>query len=189
MTSSLTRSREERIKVLKDSFHALMWIALREFSQQLQSFGLTHPQFIALSALTAHHQPCTMRDLTNVTFQDPPTMTGIVDRLVKMKLVERTRSETDRRVVLVQATPAGTKLVKEINEDIMTEESRMYSDLTDADLTALERLLRHKLRMHIGRYKSLQDEDLDLELEKLQRFMSDPIYYVKLEENEKETKQ
>ncbi len=182
-------SRDERVKLLKDSFHALMWIALREFSQHLQSFGLTHPQFIALSALTAHKKACTMRDLTNVTFQDPPTMTGIVDRLVKMKLVERTRSETDRRVVLVQATPAGARLVKKINDEIMREESRMYSTLTDEDLTALERLLRHKLRMHIGRYKSLQNEDLDVEMEKLQRFMTDPIYYTKLEENEKEKNQ
>ena len=80
------QTREERIKTLKNAFHALMWIAMRQFSQRLQSFGLTHPQFITLASLTAHEQACTMRDLTNVTFQDPPTMTGIVDRLVKIKL-------------------------------------------------------------------------------------------------------
>jgi DNA-binding MarR family transcriptional regulator len=180
--SIATRPREERIRTLKDAFHALMWIAMRQFSQRLQSFGLTHPQFIALASLAAHKQACTMRDLTNVTFQDPPTMTGIVDRLLKMNLVERTRSQTDRRVVLVQATPAGSDLVKQINEEIMNDEFNLYSSLTDDDLTALERLLKQKLRMYVvGRYKSLQNGDLDTEIEKLQQFMSDPIQYAKLE--------
>jgi DNA-binding MarR family transcriptional regulator len=181
MAAVATCSREERIRTLKDAFHALMWIAMRQFSQRLLSFGLTHPQFIALASLTAHKQACTMRDLTNVTFQDPPTMTGIVDRLLKMKLVERTRSETDRRVVLVRATPAGIDLVKQVNEAMMTDELNMYSSLTDDDLTALERLLKQKLRVHVRRYKSLQDGDLDVEIEKLQHFMSDPIHYARLE--------
>ena len=102
-----TGSREKRIKALKEAFHTLLWIATRQFSQQLQSFGLTYPQFVTLASLAAHKQACTMRDLTNVTFQDPPTMTGIVDRLVRMNLVQRTRSELDRRVVLVRATETG----------------------------------------------------------------------------------
>jgi DNA-binding MarR family transcriptional regulator len=143
------------------------------------------PQFFALSALTAHQQPCTMRDLTNVIFQDPPTMTGIVDRLVRMKLVERTRSEADRRVVLVQPTPAGIELFTRINDEIMRDEVTAYTELSDDDLIALENLLRFKIRMHLGRYKSLQDEDLDAEIENLQRFIQDPIYYTKLQNEPK----
>lgn len=181
MTVAL-RTRKERIKTLKNAFHALMWIAMRHFSQKLQPFGLTHPQFIALASLTAHKQPCTMRDLTNVTFQDPPTMTGIVDRLVKMKLVERTRSEADRRVVLVRATPAAIDLVNQINEETMKAEQSLYCDLTDDDLTVLERLLKSKLRLYVGGYRSLHDEELDSEIERIQDFISDPIYYAKLED-------
>ena len=108
-------------------------------------------------------------------------MTGIVDRLVRMKLVQRTRSEADRRVVLVEATPTGIELVSQINEELMRDEFASYTDLSDEDLDALERLLRFKLRRYLGRYKSLQDEDLDAEIEKLQHFIHDPIHYTKLE--------
>ena len=83
-----TISRQERVRAIKDAFHYLTWVAMRQLSQQLQPFGLTFPQFIVLAALAAHQQACTMRDLTNATFEDPPTMTGIIDRLVKMKLVK-----------------------------------------------------------------------------------------------------
>jgi DNA-binding MarR family transcriptional regulator len=174
-----TDSRRERIKAIKDAFHSLMWIAIRQFSHRLHPFGLTYPQFIALAALAAHQQDCPMRDLTNVTFQDPPTMTGIVDRLVKMKLVQRTRSQTDRRVVLVGATPTGIDLVNKINATMMQEALIGYAKLTDEELTTLEQLLRYKLRMYLGQHKPLPDDALDGEIEKLKYFMSDPIRYMK----------
>jgi DNA-binding MarR family transcriptional regulator len=174
-------SREERIKTIKDAFHFLSWVTLRQFSQLLQPFGLTFPQFIALAALAAHKQACPMRDLISVTFQDPPTMTGIVDRLVKMKLVQRTRSETDRRVVLVQATPSGIDLVNQIDEEVARDAITGYATLTDDELANFEQLLRYKLRMYLGRYKSLPDIELDAEIEQLKHFMSDPIHYIKLE--------
>ncbi len=122
-----------------------------------------------------------MRDLINVTFQDPPTMTGIIDRLVKMKLVERTRSETDRRVVLTQVTARGIDLIKSLEEDRLSEDLTGYAALTDEDLSVLEELLRYVMRMHVGRYKSLVDADLDAELERIRLFKSDPIRYAKLE--------
>jgi DNA-binding MarR family transcriptional regulator len=176
-------SREERIKTIKSAFHSLMWIATRHFSQYLQSYKLTYPQFIALASLAAHKQACTMSDLTGVTFQDAPTMTGIIDRLVKMKFVQRNRSETDRRVVLVQATPAGAALVEQIEAAKMRDDLMGYAALTDDDLAALEELLRYILRMHVGRCMPAAGApaDLDAEIEKLQRFMEDPIYYATLE--------
>ena len=172
-------TREEQIKTIKDIFVSLMWIAARQFSHRLQAFGLTHPQFIVLASLAAHEQACIMRDLTNVTFQDPPTMTGIIDRLVRMKLVQRTRSESDRRVVLVEATSAGIELVKRIREESMQEDMKGYTAFSDDALSTLEQALRHLLRMHVGQYASLQGAELDAEIEKLQDFRNDPIRYMK----------
>ena len=180
MTTAATLSREERIVKIKDTFHALMWIAGRQFSQMLQSFGLTHAQFMALGMLVGHDQACTMSDLTSITFQDAPTMTGIIDRLVKMKLVQRTRSERDRRVVLVEATPAGVELIQQIEAEIVQRHQQCYEDLSDDQLSLLEHLLRYIVREHLAEYKSLDDVQLAAEIKKLQNFKKDPLYYAKL---------
>jgi DNA-binding MarR family transcriptional regulator len=175
-------SREERIRAIKDAFHFLLWVAVRRFSHLLQPFGLTFPQFFALAALAAHKQTCTMRDLTSITFQDPPTMTGVVDRLVRMQLVRRSRSEIDRRVVLVQATPAGIDLVRQVKEKMMQDALANYATFSDSELITLEQLLKNILRMYLEQYKSLPDGELNTEIEKLKSFMSDPIGYIKLED-------
>ena len=174
---------KERIKAIHDAFITLMMISKRRFAQLLQNYNLTPPQFITLAALAAHKKPCTMSDVAEVTFHDAATMTGIINRLVKIKLVQRTRSETDRRVVLVQIAPGGSKLVEEINERALEESFGGYSTLTEEELDALEQLLQYLIRMHLGRYKSLKDADLDAEIKRLQQFMNDPIYYMKLEDD------
>ena len=106
-------------------------------------------------------------------------MTGIIDRLVKMKLVRRTRSEHDRRVVLVEATPGGVELINQIREESMQEDMKGYAKFSDDDLSTLEQSLRYLLRMHVGQYMSLQGAALDAEIEKLQNFRNDPIHYMK----------
>lgn len=176
-------SRKEQIKAIHDAFIGLMWVAKRQFAQRLQAFGLTPPQFITLAALATHKQACTMSDLTNATFQDAPTVTGIMDRLVKTNLVERTRSETDRRVVLVQATPTGVDLVKQVEAQTLHEAETSYAAMSDDELALFEQLLKHILRTHLSRVTSRQDADLDAELERFRLFKSDPIHFAKLESN------
>ena len=173
-------SRLERINTIKDIFVSLMWVATRQFSHWLQPFGLTYPQFIALASLSAYKKACTMSDLTNVTLQDPPTMTGIVDRLVKMGWVQRTRSETDRRVVLVEATPEGIKLIEQIHQNVMKDDQKGFAELNEEELQALEHVLKYMLRMHVSRLMQLQGADLEAEIEKLRHLRSDPISYLKL---------
>ncbi|GAB4545634.1 MAG: hypothetical protein Kow0063_39750 [Anaerolineae bacterium] len=172
-------SREERIKRIRDTFITLVWVFARQFSQELQRFGLTLPQFVAIAALVGYRQACTMSDLARVTLQDAPTMTGIMDRLVKMKLVQRTRSETDRRVVLVQATPAGIELLERIREEVLERAKDEYLALADSnEMEDLDRLmeffeqsLEYILRIHLKRRHSLDAAELDVEIEKIRSFL------------------
>jgi DNA-binding MarR family transcriptional regulator len=183
---------EERLKRIRDDFIMLVWVFARLFSQELQRFGLTLPQFVALAALAGCKEACTMSDLTRVTLQDAPTMTGITDRLVKMKLVERTRSEADRRVVLVRATPPGIELLNQIRNEVLERTRNDYlawadnDELTDLDrlLEFFEQSLEYILRIHLKRRHSLDAPELDVEIEKIRSFLKSPIH-----ENESEAQQ
>ena len=90
----------------------LGWVQRRQFAQSLASCGLTIPQFYTL--VTIHHgeKGCTMGVLAEETHQCSATMTGIIDRLLKMGLVERARDESDRRLVMVRLTKDGQALLR-----------------------------------------------------------------------------
>jgi len=94
-------------------FIVLTWMGRRLFSQQLAIYDLTIPQFFTL--LVIHHcgEDCTMGMLAQRTHQCSATLTGIVDRLLKMGLVTRERDENDRRLVLVRITEHGRRILQE----------------------------------------------------------------------------
>ncbi|MGC8879243.1 MAG: MarR family winged helix-turn-helix transcriptional regulator [Anaerolineae bacterium] len=144
--------RAERLRRISATFALLMWIAMRRFWQLLQTFGLTPPQFMVLFALVKARAPRSMNDLTDITFQDASTMTGIIDRLEKAGLVERTRSTIDRRVVLVQATNAGITLLNQVSEKLLDDDIAGCSVLTDEELADTEALFQEIFRIHLKRF-------------------------------------
>jgi MarR family transcriptional regulator, organic hydroperoxide resistance regulator len=91
----------------------LGWLERRHFAQELSTRGLTIPQFFTMVSIHRCERGCTMGMLADETHQCSATMTGIIDRLLKMKLVERTRNENDRRLVMVNLTKAGRDILRE----------------------------------------------------------------------------
>jgi DNA-binding MarR family transcriptional regulator len=156
----------------------LMWIAKWRFLQILRSFDLTPPQFMTLAALSMRQEPFTMSDLTNITLNDPPTMTGIVNRLVEMGLAERSRSQTDRRVVLVKVTPAGNERVIRIHQGLLDDGLALYEILSDDELAEIERVFTSVLRQ-VREFLSAQGGHLDAQLSQLEVFLCDPITYTR----------
>jgi DNA-binding MarR family transcriptional regulator len=180
--------RSERLRKISGTFMLLMWIAMRRFLQSLQSFGLTPPQFVALFALAHHGEARPMSDLTNVVLLDPPTMTGVIDRLEKGGLVERTRTDTDRRVVLVQVTPAGINVVRQVQERLLADDVSGCSTLTDQELAETEQLLRDIFRIHVRRVRIVGDKDVEDAINKLEAFMSNHPGFIR-EEIDRESNQ
>ena len=78
----------------------------------LTELELSPPQAQALRQLH-EDEPCPMSELAGQLCCDNSNVTGIVDRLERRGLVERRPAEHDRRVKLVQLTPAGAALREE----------------------------------------------------------------------------
>lgn len=77
----------------------------------VNEIGLTAPQLATLLAVRRLH-PITVGALAKSVHLSQATMTGILNRLEKRELVERTRSGNDRRSVVVELTRKGDQLVE-----------------------------------------------------------------------------
>ena len=98
----------DQVHTIAETIRQIVWHTHKQSLQTLSrpDIGLTLPQMITLLAIQ-DAQVCRMSDLADCTQQSPGTLTGIVDRLIDDKLVERVRDATDRRVVHVALTAEG----------------------------------------------------------------------------------
>jgi len=70
-----------------------------------------------------------------------PDVTRLVDRLEHRGLVERERSTSDRRVVIVRISKQGLGLLKKLDEPVMQVHREQLGHLSDDELRTLNGLL------------------------------------------------
>lgn len=133
---------QEQLASIEQLILHVGWLEQRRLAQDLDRFGLTPPQFFVLRSILSHSENPTMSALADDTLQHCATMTGIVDRLVKMGLVTRKRSTQDRRQVLVELTPAGHDLLNRIRGSREKRLRDTLMRLSPEDASELLRLLR-----------------------------------------------
>jgi len=88
----------------------------------MSSVGLRHdltaPQVGLLRLLD---QPVSMRAFAEELACDPSNVTGLVDRVERLGLVERVPDPGDRRIRMLTLTPKGRRLRDEINDEVARE--------------------------------------------------------------------
>jgi DNA-binding MarR family transcriptional regulator len=123
------------------------WLGQRQFMQLLAGarFDLTIPQFHTLLHLSHCDGECKMSDLARSTHQSAASLTGVVDRLLEKRLVERGRPDGDRRQVVVSLTPRGRELLAEIKRARREETRAALERIEPGELSELLRLLESVL--------------------------------------------
>jgi DNA-binding MarR family transcriptional regulator len=75
-----------------------------------------------------------LADIFDVT---PANVTGIIDRLIEQGLVRRAESSQDRRVVFLEATQIGKKLIENLEQHVSKQSSKMLSGMSEDELAHL----------------------------------------------------
>lgn len=102
--------------------------------------GLTTSQLFTLLLLNeAEHSSLSMSELAGELGVSLPTATGLVDRLVREKLVARKGSGEDRRVVLVTITRQGRVVIRRVMSVLDELLARMLSAMTDEEQESVVR--------------------------------------------------
>ncbi len=101
--------------------------ASRQFRIHFGKWNLTFPQALILNTLLEEGGTLPISQLAERTGSANSTVSGIVDRLEKLGLVRRERSETDRRVIYVSLT----EKCRAMREDARTDVRGYFSALLD----------------------------------------------------------
>ena len=110
-------------------------------SEHLKPYNISFQQLNILRILNGTKDWINMNDLKNLMIEKSPNATRLSDKLIAKGLIERKRSEADRRVVYLAITDKGIELLETINNvsgnylEFMTriteEEAKQVSDILD----------------------------------------------------------
>ncbi len=92
-------------------------------------------QLSVLSVLL--QQKCNLSELAEYHAVSSPTMSNTISTLAQRGLVTRTRSESDRRQVLIELTPAGTAVLQEIGLQVIARMAELLAPISDEEQDTL----------------------------------------------------
>ena len=125
----------------------LQQIALALFMDETRAFEITPVQYSALVAIDIN-PGLDQTALCNLIAIDRSTVGDVVTRLERKKLIKRTAGAEDRRTKVLVITPAGRKLIGEIEPFVESTQTRILEPLTMSERTALMRMLKKLVHLN-----------------------------------------
>ncbi|WP_109832559.1 MarR family winged helix-turn-helix transcriptional regulator [Reichenbachiella versicolor] len=112
------------------------------FKSHLKKFNLQHQHYNVLRIINGKYpEPISPGQIKEVMLDKGPDVTRLVDKLVKLGLVDRCLSESNRRMVEIKMTEKGREFALKLIEDgkaitdksmgLSEEEAQQLSDLLD----------------------------------------------------------
>ena len=139
---------QQELSQQAEQMYAVLSELLRRYQfrdrEQVCCHGLSISQCYTLELL-ADGAPQTMTALASQVCRKLSSMTRVVDALVASGFVERIIDPRDRRVCCVRITPAGSKVVSDIQADVIHEYARVLHGVPAASRAAVIDALTHLL--------------------------------------------
>lgn len=89
--------------------YAVSRMVTKLYAPHLKELDITYPQYLVLLVLWQEDQR-TVSEISELLFLESNTLTPLLKRMESKKLVQRQRSETDERKVLISLTKKGQAL-------------------------------------------------------------------------------
>ena len=125
-------------RVLADHLHSLAIHLLRRIKRGDDESGLSAPRLSALSVII-YRGPISLTELAKAEGVTAPTMTRLVQALVRGGLVERSPNRTDNRVVMLHATLAGRQTLDIARANRLAALEELLARLDPGEATLVER--------------------------------------------------
>lgn len=106
-------------------------------NQKLSELGLTFPQFMVIKHLFSN-KAGSPASIAEAVGYDRPTVTGILDRLVKQGLVIREANPSDRRSQTIRLTGKAIGLMQEIDQCFRQVNDMILTGFQDTEMDTLK---------------------------------------------------
>ncbi|MFC4565707.1 MarR family winged helix-turn-helix transcriptional regulator [Nocardiopsis mangrovi] len=124
---------------LADALVRITHLVQREFAEASRSHGLPPQQAQLLCQLV--EGPVGMTELSRTMNLEKSSLSGLVDRVVRRGLVERTRDSSDRRACRITLTDTGARLGDAAHGEVVARLDALAAGLPAADRAVLASLL------------------------------------------------
>lgn len=147
------RPPHRRVTPEEEAFVALQRTAdvlLRELGELLKGCDVSPTQYNVLRILRGSPESLPCGEIGGRMITRDPDITRLLDRMEKRGLISRSRGSKDRRVVCAQVTPAGLKLLAELDEPVKDEHRKQFRavgrDRLNGLLETLKLVLKNRER-------------------------------------------
>ncbi|HEY7090962.1 MAG TPA: MarR family transcriptional regulator [Tepidisphaeraceae bacterium] len=143
-----TRSRAKGDRAAEPAFRSLirtLGLLKRVMEPYFAKHGISGSQWAVLRNLNRAEEEgisgLRPGELSDRLLVRPPSVTGVIDRLQRMRLVTRQASDSDQRAKVVGLTDPGRRLVARVREGHAERVQDVLAGLSAAERRELDRLL------------------------------------------------
>ena len=122
-------------------FHIINLNMRKRLEKEIKAFGLSSShQFGVLLLLSKNTM--SQKEISEATLADEPSTTRMLDRMIKKELINKRRSDKDKRKQVVYITEEGQALLTKILPIVATHNEEIASILEEEERKELFRLLQ-----------------------------------------------
>lgn len=136
-----TGLKSEKLQCVAELGRTSAWIAKR-YTDFLKPYGVSTQQLNILRVLRTADDWMAMHEVNNLMIIKSPNVTRLADKLVTKQLINRNRSEADRRIVYVQITDKALELLNEIDREHKGEVSDYLDSFTVEEAVLMTEILK-----------------------------------------------
>lgn len=150
-----THELDPRRQELKETWKELTNEIANYRGKKIREAGLSFHNLIIMNHLFINSN-ANQSDLADLMSVSKPTVSSIVDTLVRKGLVVRNVPDSDRRKTTLNLTAAGVDLVKSIRDEAVSSFSKILEKLSDVEVENLNSIMR-KIKTYLQEVKNEEE--------------------------------
>jgi len=132
-----SRFPSKKVKALINIKYTANWLNSHQ-NEFFKPFGISPQQFNILRILKGAKEPLKVQTIKDRMIERAPNATRLMDKLCAKKLINRIPCPEDRRVVHIEITESGLKLLKVISKNFKED---LLENLSEKEAVQLSNLL------------------------------------------------